>query len=151
MPTTPAAAPLDPVRLLPAVPVAPALDLLRFDLNETQLWFLGLRWSLGIDAFQRGEDRRDPGRRSRSCAPSCPALLLVGISGRGLALGPVFCGWLCPHFSLVETLNDLLHRACGKFSFWDLRHPAPAASQPGAGGPVLHFCRLRWLLGRSRC
>ena len=31
--------------------LAPALNLLRFDLNETQLWFLGLRWSLGIDGL----------------------------------------------------------------------------------------------------
>ena len=30
-------------------------DLLRFDLHEAQLWLLGQRWSLGIDAFQRGE------------------------------------------------------------------------------------------------
>ncbi len=35
--------------------LAPALNLLRFDLNETQLWVLGMRWSLGIDAFLRGE------------------------------------------------------------------------------------------------
>jgi nitric oxide reductase NorQ protein len=34
--------------------LAPALDLLRFDLGETQLWFLGQRWSLGIDAFRAG-------------------------------------------------------------------------------------------------
>ena len=31
--------------------LAPALDLLRFDLEETQLWVLGHRWSLGIDEF----------------------------------------------------------------------------------------------------
>ena len=35
--------------------LAPALDWLRFDLNEAQLWFLGQRWSLGIDAFRAGE------------------------------------------------------------------------------------------------
>ncbi|MBP7574325.1 MAG: 4Fe-4S binding protein, partial [Rhodoferax sp.] len=35
--------------------LAPALNLLRFDLTETQLWVLGFRWSLGIDAFVRGE------------------------------------------------------------------------------------------------
>src|SRR5690348_10304589 len=35
--------------------LAPALNLFRFDLNETQLWVLGMRWSLGIDAFLRGE------------------------------------------------------------------------------------------------
>ena len=35
--------------------LAPALDLLRFDLHEAQLWVLGQRWTLGIAAFQRGE------------------------------------------------------------------------------------------------
>ena len=35
--------------------LAPALDLLRFDLTEAQLWFLGQRWSLGIDAFLHGQ------------------------------------------------------------------------------------------------
>jgi ferredoxin-type protein NapH len=27
--------------------LAPTLNLLRFDLTETQLWFFGMRWSLG--------------------------------------------------------------------------------------------------------
>ncbi len=35
--------------------LAPALNLLRFDLHEAQLWVLGQRWTLGIAAFQRGE------------------------------------------------------------------------------------------------
>ena len=35
--------------------LAPALNLLRFDLNETQLWFLGMRWTLGIDALRAGQ------------------------------------------------------------------------------------------------
>ena len=35
--------------------LAPALNLLRFDLTEAQLWVLGFRWSLGIEAFIRGE------------------------------------------------------------------------------------------------
>ena len=34
--------------------LAPALNLLRFDLYETQLWFFGLRWTLGIDALIAG-------------------------------------------------------------------------------------------------
>jgi polyferredoxin len=33
--------------------------------------------------------------------------------------GRLYCGWLCPHFSVVEMLNNLLHRACGKLSLWD--------------------------------
>jgi len=34
---------------------APALNLLRFDLNTVQLWFLGQPWSLGIDRVARSE------------------------------------------------------------------------------------------------
>ena len=100
--------------------LAPALDLLRFDLNETQLWFLGLRWSLGIDAFQRGEIDATQAAISIVLRAFLPALVLVAVFlGVAWRWGRVFCGWLCPHFSLVETLNDLLHRACGKFSLWD--------------------------------
>jgi len=40
--------------------------------------------------------------------------------------GRLYCGWLCPHFSLVESLNGLLQRASGKLSFWD-KHPTPRA------------------------
>jgi polyferredoxin len=35
--------------------------------------------------------------------------------------GRLYCGWLCPHFSLVETLNATLQRACGKLSLWEKR------------------------------
>ncbi len=35
--------------------LAPALDVLRFDLHETQLWVLGQRWQLGIDALRAGQ------------------------------------------------------------------------------------------------
>jgi ferredoxin-type protein NapH len=53
--------------------LAPALDLLRFDLNETQLWFLGQRWSLGIDEFRAGRISVPMRRRCpSSCAASCP-------------------------------------------------------------------------------
>ena len=71
------------------------------------------------------------------------SLELIGLIGRGilpaLALvaafmtvaykyGRLYCGWLCPHFSLVESLNDLLHRATGKLSLWD-RHATPRAGR----------------------
>lgn len=100
--------------------LAPALNLLRFDLTETQLWVLGARWSLGIDAFQRGE---------ASATETAIAIVFRGVLppvGLAAALltvawhyGRLYCGWLCPHFSVVETLNDLLHRASGKLSIWD--------------------------------
>jgi polyferredoxin len=100
--------------------LAPALNLLRFDLTEAQLWVLGQRWSLGIAAFQRGEI---------GATEAAVRILLQGfVPGVALAVaflyvayrfGRLYCGWLCPHFSAVELLNDLLQRATGKLSLWD--------------------------------
>lgn len=100
--------------------LAPGLDLLRFDLNETQLWVLGMRWSLGIDALAHGQVSANTAALSLLGRGILPALLLVllflGVAWRW---GRLYCGWLCPHFSLVEGLNAVLHKACGKFSLWD--------------------------------
>jgi ferredoxin-type protein NapH len=67
-----------------------------------------------------------------------PALaLVVAFMAVAYRYGRLYCGWLCPHFSLVELLNDLLHRASGKLSLWD-RTPrrAPAASRNARWWPV---------------
>jgi polyferredoxin len=33
--------------------------------------------------------------------------------------GRLYCGWLCPHFSVVEIINALMRRSIGKLSLWD--------------------------------
>ena len=105
--------------------LAPALNLFRFDLTETQLWVLGFRWSLGIDAFARGEATAMQTAWAITWRGILPALSLVfGFLAIAYRFGRLYCGWLCPHFSLVETLNDLLHRATGKLSVWD-KSPTP--------------------------
>ena len=100
--------------------LAPALNLLRFDLYETQLWFLGMRWSLGIDALARGEINAADAAMQLVWRAFVPGIVLV-VSFLALAYryGRLYCGWLCPHFSMVEMLNSLLQRACGKLSLWD--------------------------------
>ena len=35
--------------------IAPVFNIFRFDLNEQQFWFFGMRWSLGLEAFQHGK------------------------------------------------------------------------------------------------
>ena len=105
--------------------LAPALNLLRFDLTETQLWVLGFRWSLGIDAFARGEATALQTAWAITWRGILPALtVVVGFLAIAYHFGRMYCGWLCPHFSLVETLNGLLHRATGKLSVWD-KSPTP--------------------------
>jgi len=109
--------------------LAPALNLLRFDLTETQLWVLGFRWSLGIDAFLHGQATATQTAWSIIWRGILPVLaLIVGFLSVAYHYGRLYCGWLCPHFSLVETLNDLLHRATGKLSVWD-KSPTPRAGR----------------------
>lgn len=100
--------------------LAPALNLFRFDLNQAQLWVLGWRWSLGIDAFVRGDATAVQTAINILLRGFLPAILLIaGFLAVAYRYGRLYCGWLCPHFSLVEMLNDLLHRASGKLSIWD--------------------------------
>ena len=112
---------------------APALNLLRFDLNETQLWFLGMRWSLGIDALARGEINATQASISLVLRAFLPGIVVVALFlGIAYRYGRLYCGWLCPHFSVVETLNNVLHRACGKLSLWDRSKTPRANTQPNA-------------------
>jgi ferredoxin-type protein NapH len=109
--------------------LAPALNLLRFDLTEAQLWVLGWRWSLGIDAFVRGETTSTQAALSIVLRGILPAVLFVAaFMTVAYRYGRLYCGWLCPHFSLVETLNGVLQRASGKLSVWD-RHRSLRAGQ----------------------
>lgn len=109
--------------------LAPALNLLRFDLSDTQLWFLGQRWSLGIDALANGQISATEAALQLVWRAFVPGLLVVAVFlGIAYRYGRLYCGWLCPHFSMVEMLNKLLHRACGKLSIWD-KSPTP---RPGA-------------------
>lgn len=109
--------------------LAPALNLLRFDLTETQLWFLGQRWSLGLDAFRAGEIGAAQAAWNILARAFLPGIAFVALFlGVAWRYGRLYCGWLCPHFSSVEMLNDLLHRAIGKLSVWD-RAPTPRAGR----------------------
>ncbi len=105
---------------------APALDLLRFDLHEAQLWFLGARWTLGI---AEGGSAAARGILLRGIAPAL--LLAGGFLFVAYRYGRLYCGWLCPHFSLVELLNRLCLRATGRFSLWE-------RPQAGARRSLLH-------------
>lgn len=111
--------------------LAPALNLLRFDLLETQLWFLGQRWSLGIDALLAGQISGAQAAQQILLRAILPGVALVVVFlGVAYRFGRLYCGWLCPHFSVVEMLNDVLHRACGKFSLWDKSATQKAGRNP---------------------
>ncbi|MBI5927119.1 MAG: 4Fe-4S binding protein [Aquabacterium sp.] len=100
--------------------LAPVLNLFRFDLTETQLWVLGFKWSLGIDALMKGQITATQAGLELLVRGLLPIVLVVGtFLTVAWKFGRLYCGWLCPHFSAVELLNQTLHRAMGKFSLWD--------------------------------
>ncbi len=112
--------------------LAPVFDLLRYDYTRGHAYFFGHEWHLGLDDyFAKRISAREVGWNIflRLFLPVFgSSLLLVAVSWRW---GRIFCGWVCPHFSVVETLNHLMRRASGKLSLWDkkllpgqLPHPA---------------------------
>ncbi|MCE1187345.1 MAG: 4Fe-4S binding protein [Rhodocyclales bacterium] len=123
--------------------IAPVFNLLRYDLEAGHAWLLGFAWHAGLDAFSRGEaGALETGVRIvlQVFLPILGAgLLLIGAAWRW---GRLYCGWLCPHFSAVETLNQLMRRATGKYSLWDAK-PAPAR-QPN--GQTVRYDARWWLL-----
>lgn len=102
--------------------LAPPLDLLRFDLAQGHAILFGQPWVIGVDRFLSGDIGAGElafNVLARVILPIVLAgVLLIGVSYRW---GRVYCGWLCPHFSVVETINALMQRTIGKHSLWDRR------------------------------
>jgi len=112
--------------------LAPPLDLFRIDLTLGHAIFLGQDWTLGIDGLIEGRI---------SGAEAALNLFLRGFlpifGGGALFLwlawrfGRLYCGWLCPHFSVVELINGLMLRASGKPSLWE-RQKLPERQPDGS-------------------
>lgn len=100
--------------------LAPVFNILRYDLYAGHAWLLGFEWRLGLDDFLAG--------RINALEAGARVLLnlFVPLLGGAAAFlyvawrwGRLYCGWLCPHFSVVETINKLMVRASGKPSVWE--------------------------------
>lgn len=95
---------------------APIFDIFRFDLYENQLYFLGVPWGLQLHASESAVEVV----WNLTLRFLLPVVILIS-AGIYIAWrwGRLYCGWLCPHFSVVETINALMRRASGKLSIWD--------------------------------
>jgi len=106
--------------------LAPPLDLLRIDLTRGHAVLLGMDWTLGIDAFHTGEIGVAQAAFNLFWRGFLPlfggAALFLWIAWR---YGRLYCGWLCPHFSVVEVINRLMWRASGKPSLWEKKALPP--------------------------
>lgn len=120
--------------------LAPVFDLFRYDLNADHAWLLGMEWRLGLDPFLAGEASALEAAGSIIVNLFVPLLglaaLVIGVAWRW---GRLYCGWLCPHFSVVETINRLMARASGKPTVWE-HHRLPAWKPDGTPARV----HARW-------
>jgi ferredoxin-type protein NapH len=105
--------------------LAPPLDLLRLDLELGHFILLGQHWTLGLEGLRSGEMGVAEASFTLFWRVFLPLLLVAG-GGLWVAwrFGRLYCGWLCPHFSVVEAINALMRRASGKPSLWE-RQPLP--------------------------
>jgi len=111
--------------------VAPPLDIFRYDLTLGHFIVLGMPWTLGLDALMRGDIGATHAVLNVMLRGFLPVLLVgAALVWTAWRYGRLYCGWLCPHFSVVETVNSLMLRATGKPSIWESR-PLPARRPDG--------------------
>lgn len=111
--------------------LAPIFDIFRLDLNLGHFIIFGQDWTLGLTEFQRGNMSTGEAVFNIFTRVFLPLLLVAGLLiGAAWKFGRLYCGWLCPHFSVVETINKLMLLASGKPSIWE-KHVLPA-KQPDA-------------------
>ncbi len=108
--------------------LAPPLNIFRYDLNLGHFILFGHHWTMRLDAFQHSDNNTFDAALHVLFFGLLP-ILLIAVTFIGIAwrYGRLYCGWLCPHFSVVETINKLMVRASGKPSFWSRRLPEKQA------------------------
>ncbi len=99
---------------------APLLDIFRFDLTTTQFVVFGFRLSLDLTPEWLSQATAlDAGLRilTRFVLP----LFIIIASGLYIfwRWGRIYCGWLCPHFSVVEMLNGMMLRWLDRVTLWE--------------------------------
>ncbi len=111
--------------------LAPVLNIFRYDLTETRFILLGfppLSFNLNLDWVAQSTPPAEVAGQILFWFV-LPILVLVPLV-LWIAFkwgGRLYCGWLCPHFSVVEAINDLMTRITGRPTLWEaLKKAAPA-------------------------
>lgn len=121
--------------------IAPIFNLFRFDLNAGHFYLLGLHWTLGLEPFQLGVMSAGEAAENLFFRGFLPLFLVaVVFLYSAWRWGRLYCGWLCPHYSIVELINKLMFRAIGKPSLWE-KNPLPEY-QPD--GTIIKPSRSYW-------
>jgi len=122
--------------------MAPVLDIFRLDLYLGHFIILGENWTLGLDSFQLGDMSAGEAALQILVRVFIPIFIILAlIIGSAWKYGRLYCGWLCPHFSVVEMINNLMFRASGKPSIWE-KNPLP---EKQADNRLITPNRLHWI------
>ena len=98
----------------------PVLDIFRLDLIQGHFILLGFDWTLGLDEWQRGDASASEAALNIFIRVFIPLFIIAGtFIIASYYWGRLYCGWLCPHYTVVETVNKLMTRAIGKPSLWE--------------------------------
>lgn len=104
--------------------LAPVLDIFRLDLTRGHFIVLGFDWTLGLTpvAGQSPASVFSQLFWSLGLPVLGTLVLLIVIVWRW---GRIYCGWLCPHFSMLEWLDKKMQHWIGRRSVWE-KNTAPA-------------------------
>ena len=97
--------------------LAPLLDIFRFDLIKGNFIIFGQDWVFGSGAFAGG-----PTDAALTIALNVflPIVSFVVITGILIwKFGRLYCGWLCPHFSVVEMINQSMLKQLNRVTLWE--------------------------------
>ena len=112
--------------------LAPPLNIFRYDLTLGHFILFGYDWTLNLDALQHGQASALDATINVLIFGLIPFLVVVaGFLFVAWRWGRIYCGWFCPHFSVVETINKLMIRAFGKPSIWE-QEPLPERQADGS-------------------
>ena len=100
--------------------LAPPLNIVRDDLRIGNFILFGQNWTLGLDAIQQDPTASIDAALNVLLYGLLPVMLFAtGFLWIAWRWGRLYCGWLCPHFSVVEIVNRLMQQATGKPSIWE--------------------------------
>ncbi|WP_293264889.1 4Fe-4S binding protein [Neptunomonas sp.] len=106
--------------------IAPALDIFRFDLTIGNFIIFGQHWTLGLESFQQGNGDFLAVSINILLMIFLPATLFISITMLLIwRFGRIYCGWLCPHFSVVEMINQLMLKNLNRVTLWESASAKP--------------------------
>ncbi len=99
---------------------APFIDVFRLDLTLGHFIIFGQPWTLGLEFLQQGQGDATSAAitlLSRAFLPVLSFIIIIGIII--WKMGRIYCGWLCPHFSIVEIFNDMMLKYLNRVTIWE--------------------------------